>query len=61
MQPIGEVDTEGDAAWEGRAGRVWRLGSHVGGVPALNLRLPVWWILQHLEQWLACSRYSGMI
>lgn len=61
MQPIGEVDAEGNAAWAGGAGRVWRLGSPVGGVPDLNLQFPVWWILQHLERWLACSRCSGMI
>lgn len=58
MDP-GEVDTKGCSPlvrWTlkemqpgRRAGRVWRLGSHVGGVPALNLQFPVWWILQHLD------------
>lgn len=60
MQPIGEVDTEGNAAWEGGRGGVEAWFS-CGWRPSFEPQFPVWWILQHLKRWLACSRYSGMI
>lgn len=61
MQPIGEVDTEGNAAWEGRREGVEAWFSCGCFDAALNLQFPSVVDCTAPKTLALCSRYSGVI